>query len=99
LIRRLVVSKKLGGGGAWERVNLMMPERRGKRILCAHHCLKAPTLQRHNTENSKQIFPEKELCGLSPHIHIHVSVSDLYVPTIGLPILPPILISLMWGSL
>jgi hypothetical protein len=36
------------------------------------------TLQRHNTENSKQMFPEKELRGLSPDIHINVSVSDLY---------------------
>ncbi len=38
-----------------------------------------------NTENSKQIFPEKEFRSLSPHLH--VSVSDLYNPTIGLPIL------------
>ncbi len=45
------------------------------------------TLQRHNTENSKQIFPEKELCGLSPNFHIHVSVSEFYDPRIGLPIL------------
>jgi hypothetical protein len=44
-------------------------------------------LQRDNTENSKQIFPEKELHGLSPNFHIHVSVSDLYIPIIGLPIL------------
>jgi hypothetical protein len=36
--------------------------------------------QRHNTENSKQIFPEKEVCGVSPNFHIHVSVSDLYIP-------------------
>jgi hypothetical protein len=36
-----------------------------------------PTLQRHNTENSKQIFSEKELRGLSPNFHIHVSVGDL----------------------
>jgi hypothetical protein len=35
----------------------------------------------------KQIFPEKELRGLSPKLHIHVSVSDLYITTIGLPIL------------
>jgi hypothetical protein len=35
----------------------------------------------------KQIFPEKELRDLSPNFHIHVSVSDLYIPTIGLPIL------------
>jgi hypothetical protein len=35
----------------------------------------------------EQIFPEKDLRGLSSNFHIHVSVSDLYVPTIGLPIL------------
>ncbi len=35
----------------------------------------------------KQIFPEKELCGLSPNFHILVPVSVLYIPTIGLPIL------------
>ncbi len=46
------------------------------------------TLQRNNTEKSKQIFPEKELRGLfSPNFHIHVSVSDLYIPMIGLLIL------------
>jgi hypothetical protein len=31
------------------------------------------TLQRHNTENLKQIFPEMELRGLSPNFHNHVS--------------------------
>jgi hypothetical protein len=36
-------------------------------------------LQRHNTENSKQIFPEKEFLGLSLNFHIHESVSDLYL--------------------
>jgi hypothetical protein len=44
-------------------------------------------LQRTNTENSRQIFPEKNLHGHSHNFHIHVSVSDLYVPTIELPIL------------
>jgi hypothetical protein len=34
-------------------------------------------LQRHNTENVKQIFLEKELRGHSPNFHIHMSVSDL----------------------
>jgi hypothetical protein len=34
----------------------------------------------------KQIFPEKELRGHSPNFHIHVSVSDLYILTINLPI-------------
>ncbi len=39
--------------------------------------------------NSKQLSPEKELHGLSPNFHIHMSVSDTYtyIPTIGLPIL------------
>ncbi len=41
----------------------------------------------HSTENSKQIFPEKELRGLSPNFRICVSVSDLYIPMISLPIL------------
>ncbi len=43
--------------------------------------------QRHNTENSKQVFPGKELRGYSPYSYIHVSVSDLYIPLIGLPVL------------
>ncbi len=45
------------------------------------------TLQRINTENWKKLFPEKELRGHSPNFHIHVSVSDLYIPTIDLLIL------------
>ncbi len=45
------------------------------------------TLQRTNTNNSKLIFPEKELRGHSPNVNIHVPVSDLYIPTIDLPIL------------
>ncbi len=45
------------------------------------------TLQRQNAENLKQIFPEKEYRGLSPSFHIHVSVSELYFPTMGLPVL------------
>jgi hypothetical protein len=35
----------------------------------------------------EQIFPEKELHGQSPNFHIYVSVSDLYIPAIDLPIL------------
>jgi hypothetical protein len=30
---------------------------------------------------------KKKLCAHSPNFHIHVSVSDLYIPTIDLPIL------------
>jgi hypothetical protein len=37
-------------------------------------------------EISIYVFPGKELLGLSPNFHIHVSVSDLYIPTIGPPI-------------
>ncbi len=44
-------------------------------------------LQRQNIEISKQIFPEKEYRDLSPSFHIHASVSDFYIPTVGLPIL------------
>ncbi len=44
-------------------------------------------LQRTNTENMKQIFPEKEMRGHNPNFHIHVSVSDLYIPMIQLPVL------------
>ncbi len=49
--------------------------------------LYSSALQRTNTENSKQIFSEKELRDHSPDFLIHVSVSDLYIPTIDLPIL------------
>jgi hypothetical protein len=45
------------------------------------------TLQRQNAENLKQIFPEKEYRGLSPNFHFHMSVSKLYIPTMGLPVL------------
>jgi hypothetical protein len=44
-----------------------------------HKCIECTALQRHNTENSKQIFPEKEMHGLISNFHIHVSVSDLYI--------------------
>jgi hypothetical protein len=49
--------------------------------------LREATLQRQNAEILKQIFPEKEYRGLSPNFHIHVSVSELYIPTMGLPVL------------
>ncbi len=40
--------------------------------------MKLHTLQRTNTEDLKQLFPEKKLRGHSPNFHIHVSLSDLY---------------------
>ncbi len=45
------------------------------------------TVQRTNTECSKQIFPEKELRGHSPDFNIRVTVRNSYIPTIDLPIL------------
>jgi hypothetical protein len=48
-----------------------------------HVSLKS-TLQRQNTEISKQIFPEKGLRGFSPNFHINASVSDLYMRKLGL---------------
>jgi hypothetical protein len=45
------------------------------------------TLQRYYTENSKQIFSEEKLRGLSPNFYIHVFVCDLYIPRICLPII------------
>jgi hypothetical protein len=49
--------------------------------------IKRDTLRRHNIKKSKQNSQKKKLRGLSPNFHIHVSVSDLYIPPIGLPIL------------
>jgi hypothetical protein len=40
-------------------------------------------LQMQFTENSKQIFPEMKLRGLFPNFYFQLSVSDLFVPTIG----------------
>jgi hypothetical protein len=40
----------------------------------------------HCKEISMYEFPEKELRGLSPNVNVHVSVSDLYIPSIGPPI-------------
>jgi hypothetical protein len=48
------------------------------------------TLQRTNTKNSKQILTEKELRTMRSHIpnfKIPVSLSDLHIPMIDLPIL------------
>jgi hypothetical protein len=56
-------------------------QREPKKVICYN------ALQRTKTENSKQIYPEKELRGHSPKFHIHVSVSDLYTLTIDLPVL------------
>ena len=42
--------------------------------------------QVHCTENPIYLFAEMKLRGLVPNSYIHLSVSDLYIPRIGLPI-------------
>jgi hypothetical protein len=57
-------------------------------FVCQLVCTSHTTLQKHNNEYSNKILPEKGLRGHSnPNFYIHVSVSDLYIPTIGRPIL------------
>jgi hypothetical protein len=46
----------------------------------------AGTLQRHNIEIHTNI-PKKGIAGPQSQFHIYLSVSDLYIPTIGLPVL------------
>jgi hypothetical protein len=58
-------------------------------LFAAEKPMCAGTLQRTDNENSKQIFPKEELRGQSPNFHLHVSVSDLHIPTSDLPILLP----------
>ncbi len=40
-------------------------------------------LSPHCNQKPNYLYPEKELCGLGANFHIHVSVSDLYIPRIG----------------
>ncbi len=40
----------------------------------------------HYKEDPIYVFPEIKLHTLVPNFHIHVSVSDLYIPTIGPPV-------------
>jgi hypothetical protein len=57
-------------------------------MLLSYNCHRLPFLSFsiHFTENLIYIFPEIKLRGLAPNSYIHVSVSNLYIPTIGLPI-------------
>ncbi len=42
----------------------------------------------HCNENPIYVYPEKKLRALSPNVHLHVSVRDLYIPKIGPQYLP-----------
>jgi hypothetical protein len=70
--RYFCATKPLWVGNFWAKL---------KKLLASHS-----NTEKTHTGNSKQIFPEKEMLGLSPNLHIHVSVSDFYIPKIGLPI-------------
>ncbi len=61
-------------------------EEGGAKVILLTEIDTQSTLQRTNTKNLNQIFPAKESRGHSPNFHIHVSVSDLHIPTIDLPI-------------
>jgi hypothetical protein len=37
-------------------------------------------------QHSRYAFPERKLHVISPNFYVHISVSDFYIPTIGLPI-------------
>jgi hypothetical protein len=60
-----------------ERIPLKKPCMVSSTLL-HHHPQSSVALKRNNTENSKQILPEKEFHGHSPNFNIHVSVRDLH---------------------
>ncbi len=65
-------------------------QRGGVGGLCANRLRSGDVgraLRLHCNENPIYVFPEKKLRGLSPNFHIYVSVSDIYISSIGLPIL------------
>jgi hypothetical protein len=47
----------------------------------------SPSLQRHNAKIRNKYSQKRNCAATGPNFHIHVSVSDLYIPTIDLPIL------------
>jgi len=58
----------------------------------------APYCRRvHCKEDPIYVFPQIKLRGIVPNFHIHVSVSDLYIPTISPP--PPIFCSKIGGPI
>jgi hypothetical protein len=67
-------------------VNLEKPRMYRIRILSVANILYTPKVHCKDTI-PKQIFPGKELSGYSPNSYTHVSVCDLYIPLIGLPLL------------
>jgi hypothetical protein len=60
-----------------------LPELCIEGILIANQARSGLEGHTHCNGNPIYVLPEKELCGLSPNFHIHVSVNDLYIPRIG----------------
>jgi hypothetical protein len=60
-------------------------------ICCDTDCGQLYNVVMHTAKTQYRKFetkiPRKEIAGLSSNFHIHVSVSDLYIPRIGLHIL------------
>jgi hypothetical protein len=75
-----------------EKLECIFLRRRFQRRTSSHCHVNQRECTHHTTVHCKEIlvyiFPEKELRGLGPNFHIHVSVSDLYIPTIGPPFFP-----------
>ncbi len=71
----------VGENGAGIPASEWIPEvtgsRRGRSRESSCEMSTGGTLQRHNTENSKHIFPEKELRGLSPNFYISTAKDSL----------------------
>ncbi len=52
----------------------------------AYQCSLTPLFRIHCKQDPVYVLPEKKLRGLVLNSYIHVSVNDLYIPTIGPPI-------------
>jgi hypothetical protein len=81
-----------GGGGLSMSKKVLISGPTPFNDLCNGYCpSQNHYVLRHTAKTKYRNFetniPRKGISGLSPNFHIHASVSDLYIPTIGLPIL------------
>jgi hypothetical protein len=65
-----------------------LPPLQLRQSRCASLFLPISPSPLHCNESPIYVFLFWELCGLCPSFHIHVSVSDLYIPTGSVHILP-----------
>ncbi len=70
-----------------EKGNLLRLGRDGYILAACHgtryYAIRSKNLMLHCKENPIYVLPAKKLRGLSPNLHIYVSVSDLHIPTVG----------------